>query len=602
MKFGIRTKLFLISFGLIVLTVVIGYGYIRAELDHILTQNIHTDLTIRSRMVALQAASDPHPLSDTRFWDGLADELGRRAGARVTLIRTDGAVIGDSQVPLVDLPAVENHAARPELIDAVKRGFGTAKRHSNTVDSDMLYVAAPFHHGREMVGIARLALPLTSVEQGLAQLRRTVTAATVLALGIALILSTLAAHLASRTARSLTQTAKKMAAGDLSARTRMQGADEFGDLGRALDQVARNLSLTVEELRSERDRLGGILAGMQEGVLMLDAQGKVAVVNPALREMLLLGPEAEGKTPLEVIRHAELKELLDEAREDQSHTVTREIELSGLKPRRLLVRASPLSNEQGIFAVFVDVTEVRKLESMRRDFVANVSHELRTPVTAIRSAAETLKTVGAEDPAAATMFVDIIDRNAERLHGLVEDLLDLSRIESRAFKLKFEAVEVPTLYSHIASLFADRAQKRGVQLRVETPAGLAAVQADRRALEHVLTNLLDNAVKYAGASAEVRLGAAEENGAIRLWVSDNGPGIGAKHLPRLFERFYRVDAGRSRDVGGTGLGLSIVKHLVEAMGSGISVSSEPGKGTRFQFTLSKWRGEGPHLTETSTLH
>jgi two-component system phosphate regulon sensor histidine kinase PhoR len=427
-------------------------------------------------------------------------------------------------------------------------------------------------------------LPLTEIDDARAALAKTLSLATALALAAAIVVSTVAAELASRTARSLTEVARRMASGDLSTRARQTGDDEFGELGRALDQLAKNLSRTLGELREERDRLGGILASMQEGVLLLDRAGHIYVLNPSLREMLLVGPDSVGKTVLEVVRHAELKELLDQGRRSLE-PVTREIDFGTLQPRRLLVRAAQLPGDQGgLLAVFVDVTEVRRLESLRREFVANVSHELRTPVTAVRSAAETLQNAAADDPVAARAFIGIIERNAERLHDLVEDLLDLSRIESRGLKLNIEALDVDRVYDQVLSLFSERAAKRGTVLENEAQVELPRVLADRRALEHVLTNLVDNAVKYC-PNATIRLRAIAHEQSVELLVEDNGPGIEARHLPRLFERFYRVDAGRSRDIGGTGLGLSIVKHMVEAMGGSVRVESKPGAGTKFGVVL-----------------
>jgi two-component system phosphate regulon sensor histidine kinase PhoR len=340
----------------------------------------------------------------------------------------------------------------------------------------------------------------------------------------------------------------------------------------------------LAELTEERNRLSGILEGMEEGVLLLSSDGHIVLLNAALREMLLLGADAVGKTQLEAIRHADLKELVDQAREGEA--ITGEIELEGLKPRRLLVRAARLPGDTGqVFAVFVDVTEVRKLESLRRDFVANVSHELRTPVTAIRSAAETLQTGIPGDPRVLEQFIGIMARNAERLHGLVEDLLDLSRIESQKLKLVAEPLEVRAVFAQVLSLFKERADKKRVELVNAAPASLPRLYADRRALEHVLTNLVDNAVKYGGGKVVLRADVAGEE--LLLVVEDDGPGIEARHLPRLFERFYRVDAGRSRELGGTGLGLSIVKHLSEAMGGGVAVESKPGAGTTFIVSLNK---------------
>jgi two-component system phosphate regulon sensor histidine kinase PhoR len=280
-----------------------------------------------------------------------------------------------------------------------------------------------------------------------------------------------------------------------------------------------------------------------------------------------------------------LKELLDLGRRSLE-PVTREIDFGTLQPRRLLVRVGLLPGDQGgLLAVFVDVTEVRRLESLRREFVANVSHELRTPVTAVRSAAETLQNAASEDPVAARAFIGIIERNAERLHDLVEDLLDLSRIESRGLKLNIEPLDLDAVYDQVLSLFGERAEKRGTFLAHEVPHDLPRVLADRRALEHVLTNLVDNAVKYCPAGTHIRLYAVAEGPDIELIVEDDGPGIEQRHLPRLFERFYRVDAGRSREIGGTGLGLSIVKHLVEAMGGTVHVESTPGVGTKFGVRL-----------------
>jgi two-component system phosphate regulon sensor histidine kinase PhoR len=407
-----------------------------------------------------------------------------------------------------------------------------------------------------------------------------------LALGGALAIAQLGARHTMLAARSLGDAAHRMAQGDLSARTRREDKDEFSPVERSLEQLAERMGSTVHALKVERDLLGGILSGMHEGVLLLDKSGRIAIVNPALREMLLLGADAVGRFPLEAIRNAELKELLDRAQKSGSESG--EVELSGIKPRRLLVRATALSGDPGgLLAVFVDVTDIRRLESIRRDFVANVSHELRTPVTAIRSAAETIVGAASQDPAAALRFVDIIERNAERLQQLVEDLLELSRIESKEFRLALEPVDLQQLVPYVLSLFRERAEKKRIRLHSLIAANVPPVLADRRALEQVITNLVDNAVKYCPAGSDVSVKGELEGDVVGLAVVDTGPGIDEKHLLRIFERFYRIDAGRSRDVGGTGLGLSIVKHLVEALGGSISVASAIGKGSTFSFALQR---------------
>ena len=580
MKLGIRAKLFLTSLGVIVVSVVVAYGFSSSRLERELTDRIRAELIVRARLVALGAESSYALWEDHARWMDLAHDLGARANADVTLLRRDGTLLGDSRVH--DEPV--SFADRPEVREALALA-GKEPGYSSVVDGHTLVVAVPFTRADEVAGVARVALPLTEVDVARAELGKTLSIATALALAAAIVMSTLAAELASRTARSLTEVARRMADGDLSTRARQSGDDEFGELGRALDQLAKNLSRTLGELREERDRLGGILAAMQEGVLLLDRAGHIYVLNPSLREMLLVGPDSVGKTVLEVVRHAELKELLDLGRRSLE-PVTREIDFGTLQPRRLLVRVGLLPGDQGgLLAVFVDVTEVRRLESLRREFVANVSHELRTPVTAVRSAAETLQNAASEDPVAARAFLGIIERNAERLHDLVEDLLDLSRIESRGLKLNIEPLDLDAVYDQVLSLFGERAEKRGTFLAHEVPDDLPRVLADRRALEHVLTNLVDNAVKYCPAGTHIRLYAVAEGHDIELIVEDDGPGIEQRHLPRLFERFYRVDAGRSRDIGGTGLGLSIVKHLVEAMGGTVHVESTPGVGTKFGVTL-----------------
>ncbi|HZN94002.1 MAG TPA: ATP-binding protein [Myxococcales bacterium] len=409
-----------------------------------------------------------------------------------------------------------------------------------------------------------------------------------LALGLAALAAGLAARRMQRAVRAMTAAAQRMSQGDLEARSRVGGADELGELGRALDALAEGLSSTVGELRSERDLLGGVLTAMNEGVMLLDAGGRVAMMNRALRQMLLLDSSAVGKRPLEVIRRADLKEILERARHARE-AVLDEVELPGLKPRRLLVHAMRLRMDvesPALLVVLVDVTELRRLETLRRDFVANVSHELRTPIASVRSAAETLRTAMQKDPVAAQGFVEMVERNADRLHRMVEDLLDLSRIESRQYRLSTETLEIGAALEHAVALFQDRAARKGLRLSVQRGEQPVLARADRRALEQVVSNLVDNAVKYCPTGTQVRARAAPERpGQVRVIVEDDGPGIEARHLPRLFERFYRVDAGRSREVGGSGLGLSIVKHLVEAMGGAVDVASTPGRGSAFSFTL-----------------
>jgi two-component system phosphate regulon sensor histidine kinase PhoR len=579
---GIRGKLFLASLAVIGLATLAGEHFLTRALEAQLVEGIRADLLVRARLVAQRAAEALRSGEAIAANDALADELGAAAGVRVTLVHRDGTVLGDSEVERQRVGSLENHGQRPEIAQAMASGDGSAVRTSNTVHARLLYVAVPIVRDDQVLGAARVAMPLKHIEQTLNDFRASLALAALFALVIAALLSGLAAQLVSRNVRALTGAARRMANGDLSLRTRVGGHDEIGALGAALDQLARSLSRSMEEVRSERDLVNGILHGMAEGVLVVGADGRIVLTNPALKAMLLLAADPHGKYVLHLIRNADLIELLERARSGE--TPEMELELAGLMPRRVLVRAVALHGEpKSVLAVFVDVTELRRLESVRRDFVANASHELRSPLTTIRAAAETLSSIE-DDPEGTRRFAALIERNAERLQNLVDDMLELSRIESRELQLQPETIALEPLAERVVAQQAHRAQLKAIAIERDV-AAVPAVQADRRALEHVLGNLLDNALKYCPEGSRVRIAATVDEDRVRVAVSDNGPGIGAEHLPRLFERFYRVDAGRSRELGGTGLGLAIVKHLIEAMGGTVAVDSRPGAGSTFSFTL-----------------
>ena len=580
MRFGIRAKLFAGALVLIGVAIAAAELYLSHALENQLTERIRGDMLTRAALIAERAATSVPGLEEGRA-DPLADALGRIGGVRVTLVRPDGTVAGDSEVDLEQLRRVENHGERPEVLEALGTGKGSSVRFSTTVSARMIYTAVPMLLDGKPVGVARVALPLVEVDEAIAQMRRTLAAAALFALGFAALLSFSAAEFTSRRLRELTDAARRMAAGNLDVRTRTTGHDEIVALGHALDQLADSLSKSLGELRAERDLLTGILSSMNEGVLVVGGDGRVVLTNPALRAMLLIGADAVGKSVLQVVRNADLNHLLERA--GHGHLAEGEIDLAGLMRRRALVRAVTLEDEpRGVLAVFVDVTELRKLEAVRRDFVANASHELRSPLTTIKAAAETLR--DENESKAASRFIELIQRNAERLANLIDDLLELSRIESRDLNLELEPVDLHSVVDRTLAQHAHRAQLKRISITQQVPQGLA-VRGDRRALDHILGNLVDNALKYCGEGASVRIAGAASEAGVTVSVADTGPGIAPEHLARVFERFYRVDAGRSRELGGTGLGLSIVKHLVEAMGGAVSADSRPGAGTTFSFTL-----------------
>ena len=586
MKLGIPLKLFLFSIALIAVSVVAAEMYLARTLEAQLLEHIRSDLLVRAQLVAQRVASRMAALDDMSTADALADEMASVADARVTLIHRDGTVAGDSELDAMQLAAVENHGLRPEVVEALEHGRGTSVRYSTTVARRMMYVAVPIVRQKIAVGVARVALPLTEVESAIGTMRRSLAMGALVAMLAAVLTALWGAKLISRRLRELTESARRMTAGQLETRVRLSGSDEIHELGSALNQLAAGLSGSLTELRSERDLLTGILSSMNEGVLVVGSDGRIVLTNPALRAMLLIGADAIGRSVLQAVRNATLKQLLENAAHGSLGEV--EVELTGLMQRRVLVRAVSLPDSPGgVLAVFVDVTELRRLESIRRDFVANASHELRSPLTAVRAAAETLRSVE-NDAQASARFVELIQRNAERLANLIDDLLELSRIESRELKLEMEEVDLAVVAERILSQHAHRAQLKNITL-AHGLGDAPHVRADRRALEHILGNLIDNAIKYCPDGARVSITAAAENGRVRVAVSDTGSGIPSEHLPRIFERFYRVDAGRSRELGGTGLGLSIVKHLAEEMGGLVSVDSRAGPGSTFFFTLARAR-------------
>lgn len=574
MNLGIRGRLFALSFGAIAIAVSVLNLYMSTELRSTIENRMAQDLEVRAQLIARQIES----ATEGTDWQALAEELGRRSRARATIVAADGTVIGDSEVLRSDLAGVANHLDRPEIVQAIRTGHGSATRMSATVHHDFLYVAVPV--ASSPVRVVRLAQSLVPIDTAVGRAQSLMWVGTIFALVVAALLSSAGAHFVSKSIRTLRTTAVAML-DDLSVRTRIRSGDEVGALAEALDRLADSLHRTVQNLASERDRLAGILETMAEGVLLTDPNGRIVLANSSLRSMVAASGQLIGKEPIEAIRNDELAELINTVAKRQ-RPATGEVDLIGMVPRRVLVRAAPLTvkGNYGVVAVLSDVTELRRLESLRRDFVANVSHELRTPIAAIRAAAETLEG-GVDDQVAARDFVGMISRHAERLHQLVEDLLHLSRIEAQKLDLKPTVIDVAELLEHMIGLYALSASRHGIRLVAgRCPRGLTAI-ADRRALEQILSNLVDNAIKYASSGATVTLSAAAADGEVALAVADTGTGIAAKHLPRLFERFYRVDRGRAREVGGTGLGLSIVKHLTEALGGHVMVESLPGVGSTF---------------------
>ena len=384
-------------------------------------------------------------------------------------------------------------------------------------------------------------------------------------------------------AQRLRQVVEALTERNFESRARLSSQGQIGDLGRSLDGLAERLSTGDQKKRSRKDRLRTILDAMAEAVMVTDSRGRIPLSNEVLTD--LVGFDVEGKTATEAIRHPDFHRAVEDAQEGFSGLLEIEIDGVGGGSRRVLrASVSPLRHQRGVVTVFHDVTTERAADQVRRDFVANAGHELRTPLTAIRGFAETLREGAIHDPESAQGFLDVIVRHARRLQSLVDDLADLSRFEGEELELELEPVFAGALLDEVVRGLESQSKAKGLNVVCSGLGDAPPVMAEERALEQVLVNLVDNAIKYTPEGGEVRVDVAAKGRDVQIEVANSGPGISAKHLPRVFERFYRVDAGRSRELGGTGLGLSIVKHLVAKIGGGITVDSD-GDWTRFRLLV-----------------
>lgn len=579
MKLGVRGKLFVGSVIVIVLAVVTSMAYLSGKLRRQEEARIDAELLRHARTVARRVA-EQHDLSAESL-DAVADRLGETTETRVTLIAPDGAVVGDSEVALDELRAVENHGQRPEVVEARSHGVGHARRYSTTVDQDMLYVAVPWESPAG-TAFARVSKPLAEVDETVDQLRGVLLVGGAIAIGVALVMSLLASQLVSSELRALVRHARDLTQGRAPRRrVAVTSADELGGIAGSLNRMADDLERSMSRLAAERARLSAILESMGEAVIALNTRSRVELVNERAMELLGCTDDVTDKTMLELVRAPELQEVT--ARAQGGETASAELELPGTA-RIVLATATPQKGGKGCVIVLHDVTEIRRLERVRRDFVANVSHELRTPVSVIRANAETLLEGGLDEPPTARKLVEAQLRHAERLTRIISDLLDLSRLQAGRYELDLEPVEVATVAQRAAQLVEGSARARNTVLSVVIDADVTAT-ADRKALDQILVNLLDNAVKYSPEGSRVAVRAERRDGEVVIEVEDNGPGIPPHHRARIFERFYRVDPGRSRDAGGTGLGLAIVKHLAEAMGGHAEHRDARPQGSIFSITL-----------------
>jgi len=521
----------------------------------------------------LAAGSSPDFDPFAQHWAGILN-------ARVTIISADGTVWGESTQ---NHSTMVNHANRPEVIQALASGVGTSIRNSQTLGQTMMYTAVSVVNNNKILAIVRVALPIQDITANIADLQHILVVVTTLVTLLALLLATLIAGRISRPVRQLTQSAWQLAPSKPADLPIPPDRDEISQLAQVFNIMATRLSSEINDLETERATLNSVLQKMTDGVLIVDAEGTVQLVNPAAVTMFSITNETPvGKPLIEVVRHhqpAEMWQLCRSTGEPQraDFEVGRRLSLQGIATS--LSPAIP----GGTLLLFQDLSRQRQIETMRRDFISNVSHELRTPLAALKALTETLQTGALEDPPAARRFLEQMEIEVDSLSLLVNELFELSRIESGRVPLNLAATQPIDIVAPAVERLRLQAERNGLSLLVDCPDDLPAVLADAPRIQQVLVNLLHNAIKFTASGGQVAVRAMRQDQAVQFCVSDSGIGISPDDLPRIFERFYKVD--RSRASSGTGLGLAIARHLVESHGGRIWAESQVGKGSTFNFTI-----------------
>jgi len=553
--------------------------------------NLKESLLIQARLIA-----DQIPSFSTNNLDEFCKRSKEKTGARVTVIDSSGKVLGDSDEPS---DTMENHANRPEIRDADISDLGSSIRYSKTIKRNLLYLALAIGNDADKKFL-RLSMPLHDIESAMNKIRWKIIVASLSVSFVVIVFGLLQARRVTKSIEEIAAFSKEVSAGNFRKRLFLKEKDELGELGENINNMAQELNARFQQSEVERQKIEAILRNMSDGLILADIKGKIILVNNALMDLFGIGSSIEGKTLTEVLRKAELMDIVEQVTGSKER-ISREIEVSYPKELYLMVTASPFyshsdsGESSGVVLTFHDITRLRKLEEMRKDFVANVTHEIKTPITAIKGFAETLIEGALEDKENALKFLETIKNNSERLNSLVNHLLTLSRIELGDIRIEKDVVNLDEIIDAVFTTLEDKAGKKKLYLKRMVSPEIGELQADRDRLIQILLNLADNGIKFTeegGVTIKVKKEKpltrarteglkveSEEKDFIEISVEDTGTGIPKKHLSRLGERFYRVDRARSRELGGTGLGLAIVKHLVKAHGWSMEIESTEGQGT-----------------------
>lgn len=541
--------------------------------------NLRLHLIKEAKLVA--EASLQQLLQGDHDFDAFAKKLGHDIDARVTIIALDGKVLGDSYE---DPSKMENHAQLPEVKDALAFGLGESIRYSATLGKKMLYVAVPIKNNSNVLGTARVALPLNVLENLVDRIILSAAITTATAATLALLAAMLIARMTINPIKALTEASKKIAEGALEQKISVSPKDEVGALAHAFNDMATSLKKLVQDISAEKTKLQTIVTHMADGIIMVDDENRIILINKAAQTLFDTAEEsALGRPIIEVVRDHEVNEILRNCFKTREKQIAQFESLGSRRFLRALAIPIPGAGTEAALLMFQDLTEMKNMQTMRRELVGNISHELRTPVAGIKAMVETLREGAIEDRQIAMDFLSRIDREVDHLTQMIAELTELSRIETGKEKLKMEPVKLDYLIKEVVERFTTLAQRQQVTLIADLPINMPTVIGDRERIRQALVNLVHNAIKFNRPGGKVTIIATAGSASITVSISDTGIGIPKEELPHVFERFYKVDKARSG--GGTGLGLAIVKHIVQAHGGNVWAASEEGKGSTFSFTL-----------------
>jgi two-component system phosphate regulon sensor histidine kinase PhoR len=541
--------------------------------------NLRSQLENEARITA--EASLPAFLIQGSDMDILAKKLGNEINARVTIIALNGTVLGDSHQ---DPATMENHSTRPEVIDALASGLGESTRYSTTLGEQMMYVAVPVANQSAIVGVARVALPLDAVATSVNRVTLIIILAIVVTAALVILAAVLIGRRTTRPLREITKASKRIASGELRQKIPVRSRDETGQLAQAFNEMSSNLDKLVGDISTERTKLQTVLANMADGVIMTDVEGNIVLANRATERLFnFLERDVTNKPLIEAVHDHEADEILKSCLKT-AQTQTGQFE-SAISKRFLRAIAIPIVEGEltGALLLFQDLTEVRSLQTMRRELVGNISHELRTPIAGIKAMVETLRGGAIDDKEAAIDFLTRIENEVDHLTQMVSELTELSRIETGRAELRISPVNLNLLVEEVITQLNTLAQRQQVTITTDMTTDLPIINADNDRIRQTLTNLVHNAIKFNHPGGRVIISTKVDGESFTVSVSDTGIGISREDLPHVFERFYKAD--KARPTGGSGLGLAIAKHVVQAHGGSIWAQSEEGKGSTFSFSL-----------------